>query len=658
MIYLITTQQRINKESDIQLSTIDLCLKYFKDKSIIEVDTETGTNTRNPKQLPNPYETPVLSLQLGDKNNQFVIDPNTIDIQPLKVLFEDETKTKIFCNSFFDLRFLWHWGFKTKTIYDIFLAEMLLTLGKNLPKGYRGLEQMGQRYLNIEINKNIRGQIHWRGLDDDVVRYAANDVAHMNDIRIEQLKKIKEYELEVALELENRFAIVLSHISYKGFKIDPTKWLKVAADNKLKLKEVLAQLDKYLVDNKLYKYIDITLFDQRSNINWNSSKQVVKLFKDLGINTLVRNKQTGEMEDSVDGIHLSRQKNKFPILPIYLKYKEVQKELSTYGEKFLKDNLNPVTKRIHSEYFQLVDTGRISSNNPNLLNIPATDDKGENHPLRKCFIVEEENLLVVSDYVQEEPRILAEYCQDPYLIDFILNGDGDSHSLVSTMISEYLLGEHIIVSKKNNPIVPRYNQKIRDIGKKLNLKLDYGGTAFSLKEDLDTTQDEAQRLIDIISSKTPKKQEYFTKCFNFIYNRGYIVIDPITKRRTWFNKYHEFKKLEEAISKNRSKRTYSEYSKVKGEMERFARNYRVQGTGGSIIKFAALYFNKELEKRNISDKAWIVNLIYDEMAVECHKDYAKEVSEIVQKVMIDVGKLFCKTIPMKTEPSIGTCWEK
>ena len=471
MIYLISNQLRLFEDLEITNASIKECLDYFKNKDIIEVDTETEYNKRNPKHLPNPYENKVLCLQLGDKDNQFIIDPNEIDIQPLKELFEDKNKLKILCNSFFDLRFIHHWGFKVKNIYDIFLAEMLLTLGKDMPKGYRSLEQMGERYLGIIVSKEVRGQIHWRGLDETVIKYAAGDVTHLNNIRLKQLEQIKEYNLEVALDLENRFAIVLSHISYKGFKIDINKWRTVYNNNVLKLQEYSLKLDNYLIENNLHKYIDITLFDKRSKVNWASSKQVVPLFQDLGIDTKTRDKDTGEIKDSVEGKHLLRQKSKFPILPIYLRYKEIQKEISTYGETFLFQNLNPVTGRVHSEFFQLVDTGRISSSNPNLQNIPATDENGNINPLRECFVPEEGNDLVVADYSQQEPRITAEYSQDPYLIDFILNGDGDSHSLVSTMISEYLLGEHIKVTKKNNPVVPQYNQKIRDIGKMINLGL-------------------------------------------------------------------------------------------------------------------------------------------------------------------------------------------
>jgi DNA polymerase-1 len=658
MIYLISSQLRLFEDLEITNASIQDCLDYFKDKDIIEVDTETEYNKRNPKHLPNPYESKVLCLQLGDKDNQFIIDPNDVDISSLSILFEDKNKLKILCNSFFDLRFVHHWGFKIKNIYDIFLAEMLLTLGKDMPKGYRGLEQMGERYLGITISKEVRGQIHWRGLDETVIKYAAGDVTYLNNIRLKQLEQIKEYNLEVALDLENRFAIVLSHISYKGFKIDINKWREVYNNNLLKLQEYSLKLDTYLIENNLHKYIDITLFDKRSKVNWASSKQVIPLFQDLGINTETRDKDTGQLKDSVEGKHLLRQKSKFPILPIYLRYKEIQKEISTYGETFLIQNINPITGRVHSEFFQLVDTGRISSSNPNLQNIPATDEHGDINPLRECFVPEEGNDLIVADYSQQEPRITAEYSQDPYLIDFILNGDGDSHSLVSTMISEYLLGEHIKVTRKNNPVVPQYNQKIRDIGKMINLGLDYGKTAYSVKDDLNTTQEEAQKLINIIKAKTPVKQKYFNYWINFVMEHGYIIIDNITKRRSWFYKYEEFKRLKQAIEFNRDKKLYSQYSKVKGELERFAQNYKIQGTGGSMTKLAAIYFYDELEKRDLQNKVWLVNLVHDELVPECNKQYSELVAQLVQEVMIKAGSKFCKTIPMIAEPNIVQTWSK
>ena len=120
-------------------------------------------------------------------------------------------------------------------------------------------------------------------------------------------------------------------------------------------------------------------------------------------NLTVKDKKTSKDKDSVDIKSLKRQIEKSSILPTYIRYKELEKEISTYGEDFIKDNLNKVTKRIHSEFFPLADTGRVNSSNPNLSNIPSTDEFGEMHPLRKCFICEEGNNLIISDFSQQEP---------------------------------------------------------------------------------------------------------------------------------------------------------------------------------------------------------------------------------------------------------------
>lgn len=642
MIYIVPKITNPDLFGEYQEASMQECLDYFSDKTYIQVDSETEFNKRNPKHLPNPYEQKLLCFQVGDKNNQFVIDTSQIDIKFLKSLLEDKKKVKIFMNAFFDLRFIFHYDIFPNNIYDLFLAEMLLTLGKKVQKGYRSLEQMSDRYLGVPVSKDMRGQIHWRGLDSAVIKYAATDVMHMEDIMHKQLIKIREYDMQVALDLENAFVRPLAYTSYKGFKVNSEKWMTHYENNLEKRKELSKQLGKWLIDNEHYEFLDNTLFEGLvPNINWNSPTQVVRLFKKLGIPTEIPDKEKGGMRTSVDGKHLLRYLDDFEILPIYLDYKEVEKELSTYGKNFLHENVNPVTGRIHSEFFQLVDTGRISSSNPNLQNIPSEDHYGNTHPLREAFEADEGKILIVSDYSQQEPLVTAEYCQDPYLLDFVLNGDGDTHSLVATMISKYLLGKKVRVTKANNPIVKRYGKPIRFIAKMINLGLDYGKTAYSIKDDLKISQEEAQTLIDIIKSKTPKKEEYFTRWRNFVKKNGYIIIDPITKRRCWFNKWHEINK-----------------PKILGELERFAQNYRIQGTGASMMKLAIILFYDFTLAYNKQYELYIVNMIHDEIVLEVPKYQAELTAKKIVELMINAGKVFCKTVPMKVEPVISPIWTK
>ena len=202
------------------------------------------------------------------------------------------------------------------------------------------------------------------------------------------------------------------------------------------------------------------------------------------------------------------------------------------------------------------------------------------------------------------------------------------------------------------------NYKNIEIKSSMDNKRDYGKTAFSVKDDLNTTQEEAQKLIDIIKAKTPVKQRYFNYWINFVMEHGYIIIDNVTKRRTWFYKYDEFKRLKQAIESNRDKKLYSMYSKVKGELERFAQNYKIQGTGGSMTKLASIYFYDEIEKRDLWNKVWLVNLVHDELVPECNKQYSELAAQLVQEAMLKAGSKICKTIPMIAEPNISQTWNK
>ena len=167
---------------------------------------------------------------------------------------------------------------------------------------------MSKRYLGIERDKTIRGQIHWRGLDTKVITYAAEDVAFMSLIREKQIEEIKKFPIDISkyIDLENRYVYDLSLMSYNGIYLDPTKWLEVNEHNKTKLITLRNSMSDWIIANNLNKFIDFTLFGKEVAINWNSAKQVIPLLKELGVNVLVRDKEKGGnvMKESVDMKHL------------------------------------------------------------------------------------------------------------------------------------------------------------------------------------------------------------------------------------------------------------------------------------------------------------------------------------------------------------------
>jgi len=165
MIYLVDNEGKEGKK--FKNASVEDVYKYFKGVKEIQVDTET--------QGFDPYTKKVLSLQLGDYNNQFVIDTSKIDIREFKLLLENKEVTYLFQNAKFDLRFMYHHGINIPKVYDTFLAEKILSNGDQQRR--RALDKLVIRYCDVDIiDKDIRGQIQWRGLDDTVIEYAANDV--------------------------------------------------------------------------------------------------------------------------------------------------------------------------------------------------------------------------------------------------------------------------------------------------------------------------------------------------------------------------------------------------------------------------------------------------------------------------------------------------
>lgn len=467
MIYLITNQTKLFESEKIKLTTKEYLLDWLKDKTEIEVDTETESS-KIKKTLPDPYRHKMLCIQIGNFEDQFVIDRNTTDIQFLKPVLENPNVVKLFVNAMFDIRYILHEGINIKNVYDLFLAEMLLTLNMTKEEGYRSLKGMAMRYCNIDLDKTIRGEIHWRGLDESVVTYAANDVKYLGKIKEIQYQEILKCNLEKALSLQNLFIISLAKMAYKGFKLDVQKWTDLAVSNKKKLHNKFYELEKFVCENHAKDIsLQMNLFgDANTGIDWDSPKQVAIFFRKLKIPLEVIDKKTGEFKDSTEYKHLKKFEKQYPILPIFFEYKEFQKSCTTYGLDFLKW-INPITGRIHGEFFPILKTGRISSNNPNLQNIPSEDD------YRSCFVAEKDKVLIICDYSQQEPRIVADKCQDPALVNLFLNGDGDTHSDVASKMYSIILNKPVVVTKKN-PYLEINNKKIdvRYYGKVLNLKLD------------------------------------------------------------------------------------------------------------------------------------------------------------------------------------------
>lgn len=683
MIYLVTNNLELfdrPKNSGIQLCSVKDSLEYLNKLSIISADTETTGFDE--------YNCSLLSLQLGNYDNQYVIDTQSINIQLYKDLLINPNKLFIWQNAQFDLKFLFKNKLYTPNVYDTFLTEAVLTRG--YPSGVfsKALDSIAYKYLKIHLNKDIRGSIYKEGLSDRVIRYAADDVKYLEKIREQQLIEVKNKDLENYLNLENKFVLPLAYTVHCGFYLDRNQWLEKSKEDENNLNNIINELNQYVIDNySESKFINkqLNLFEEgiTCNILWSSSLQVIKFFTYLGIDLTVYEK--GIKKKSVDQRHLSKQKNKHEIIPLYLKYSKIAKQVSTYGSDFER-HINKVSKRVHTSYMQILNTGRISSGNtdkknpqndrPNLQNIPS--DKRH----RSCFKAEKDNILIVGDYSQQEPRITAEFSKDPSLVEFYLYGDGDTHSMVTSKLYSVIEGREIKIPPKidgNEEAMKLHNahpySKYRQIGKILNLKLDYGGSAYTVKDDLNKTQEEAQEFIDALEKAFPLKKKYFDKKIKESFIKGYIQTNNVSKAKTFIYNIEEFRNLEKQINehgfwdiykeekkknsalfKSELKLLVKQYFIIKGNIERNSKNYPIQGTAAEMTKLALIYFFEWIVENNLLYVVKICNAVHDEIVVECPLEISEKIQNKLKQYMQKAGNVFCKIIPMVVEPKITEVW--
>ena len=469
MIYLVSNQ--ILPESDAyKCITPQESLDLLEPLKVVGLDTET-------KGL-DPYTKELLLLQLGNLDFQIVIDCTTTDIHIYKEYLESD-RLFLGWNLKFDAKFLMHQGIILKTIYDGYIAEKLLWNG--YPSGIHSMSLKGaaMEYLGISLDKTVRGKIIWAGLSEEVIKYAAGDVKYLEDIKVHQENELRKKDLITAVSFENAFVVVCAYFEYCGVKLDVQKWTEKMKKDRENLESSLKELNDWIITNmpvseytKVNRQGDLfTGFDTtpKCTINWSSSKQVVKLFKQLGFDLLVKDKTTGEMKYSVDAKVIKAQKEVSSIAEPYLKFKGYEKITTTYGQNVL-DEINPVTGRLHTNYNQLgTDTTRLSSGGKdkenhvdyiNMQNIPSD-------PLtRSCFVSEHGNTWISCDYSGQESRLMAELSGDKAMLELFNEGCGDVHSLTAKMSYPDIIGDTPVEEIKVK--FHKYRQEAKGIELKKN----------------------------------------------------------------------------------------------------------------------------------------------------------------------------------------------
>lgn len=588
-IYFVSGQSQMFEIEGypIKFISVEESLILLEELKVIGLDSETrGTEI---------WQGQLLLLQLGNKEFQVVIDCLTVDVKRYKNLLESD-RLFIIHNAKFDLRWLYKEGIVVRNVYDTFLGEKILFLG--FPPGIVSLSLQAcvDRYKHVHLDKTVRGKIH-AGLTTDVIIYSANDVVWLEDVMNAQLETLKTRGQLNAIRIENKFVRVLAYIEFCGIKLDIEKWKAKMVKDKARLIDAEIKLNQWVIDfveskndrsriafdvttrrgkkkrakarENIYVAIDPqgNLFEEpkiRCIINWNSAKQVIPLFEELGFDLWTKDKKTGRLKKSVDSKIIEKQKDKSDIVPIYLEYSAAYKVVTSFGQNFI-DAVNPVTGRIHPTFNQMMDTGRLSCGKGGKKGGGKTkdDDVAEDETeleadeviavdksvnvqqlpsdpeTRACFIPEKGNLLIDSDYGDQEGHVFTELTQDKAWIEFYNDpAKRDGHSFVAKMIFADELKD---IAEADVKVL---RPDLRKAAKPARFTFNYNGTAPALSANTGKPLDFCEKCFKAYFDAFKGIDKYFKSQKRDMWSRGYILISKITGLRAYIYDYPILKGIE------------------------------------------------------------------------------------------------------------------
>jgi len=604
--------------NDIQTATIQECKAYCESKTVLGVDTETEGFDFTCKKL--------IMFQIGDRERQYVIDTRVVDISPLKEVLESDKIIKVLHNAKFDYKFIKKWaGISLEEIYDTFLVERVLHCGKQ-DHGY-SLARCTERYLGHTLDKETRNRfvnLQGKPYTLDQITYGANDVVYLLDIREKQLALLRNFELEQVARLENKVVKVFSEIEYEGLNIDEDKWTAMAEQNVKLAYEQELKLDDIVLAHPLLQHyrvpVQVDMFAamdevRKTHIKWSSPLQILELFQNLVPN----------LED-VNGKKLNKHRYKHPLIDEYIRYKERTKLANAYGTKFF--NYVNCDGKVHTNFSQILDTGRVSSSKPNMQQIPS------DNTFRNCFTAPEGWVFVSSDYSSQELNVIAYGSQDPVWLEALEKGL-DLHGVCADLVFEDKWRSADADAKK----------KLRTQIKAINFGLAYGMGPFKLADTLQISKAEAEDLIEKYFTEFPNIRDFLTKLGTFGTRNGYITTFAPFKRRRWFDTW--FPKIWDDRSK------MQEF----GSIERASKNTPIQGSSADMTKLALIYIHREIEE-SWSDSVKIVMTVHDQIDTICKEEVADAWSIKMTELMEKAAKIIIPNGLLKADTNISQTWEK
>ena len=524
-------------------------------------------------------------------------------LELLRPVFENEAILKIGQNIKYDLLVLKNYGIEIKGIlYDTLLAHYLIE-----PEGKHGMDWLAQQYLQYKpvsitelIGKKGKGQGNMRDVDEDeATAYAAEDA----DITLRLKGKLDPILQSNGLkklleEVENPLIPVLTDMEFEGVRIDTGSLAELSVTLEQESKEI---------EKRVYELAGV-------RFNLASPKQLGEvLFEKLKLDPKAKKTKTGQYATGEE--ILSKMADEHEIAEAILEYRQMVKLKSTYVDA-LPTMINPKTGRIHTTYNQFVAaTGRLSSINPNLQNIPIRTARGRE--IRKAFVPRDENYVLLSaDYSQIELRLMAAFSQDESMLEAFRTGR-DIHATTAAKIFKVPLDE--------------VTSDMRRKAKTANFGIIYGISAFGLAQRLSIPRGEAKEIIDAYFMEFPAVKQYMDGAIEKARTQEFV--ETILGRRRY---------LRDINSRNMT---------MRGFAERNAINAPLQGSAADLIKVAMIHVQAWMKAKNLKSK--LILQVHDELVFDAHKDEVDLLKKEIPGLMANAIPL---PVPIEVEVGVGTDW--
>ena len=539
-----------------------------------------------------------IKIENKDTNILYIEDNEEVFIDKFKSLFEDKEIEKIGHNIKSDIVVLSRLGIEVENIeFDSMIAQYLI----NPAQSTYSINDISKEYLDYYgvdeealFGKGKKKRTFKDLSEEEICEYLSFilDTVLNAEMKMKEILKNQEM-LDLYYNVELPLVQVLASMEFFGFKIDSEELKTLSKEYEKEIEDLTA---------KIYE-----LGEMEFNIN--SPKQLGDvLFEKLSL-PVIKKTKTGY---STDAEVLDKLKDQHPIIEKILRYRQIVKLKSTYIDGLLA-LINPKTKRVHSSFNQTIAmTGRISSTEPNLQNIPIRTSDGRK--IRKAFVAENDYILVDADYSQIELRVLAHISQDPKLMEAFRNNE-DIHRKTASEVFN----------------VEDVSSELRSKAKAVNFGIVYGISDYGLSRDLNIPRKEAKEYIDNYLKNYIMVKEYMVDIVEEGKKNGYV--ETILHRRRY---------VPELTAKNFN---------IKSFGERIAMNTPIQGSAADIIKMAMVKVYNELKFRNL--KSRLILQVHDELIIETVNSEVEEIKEILKDLMENSIKL---DVPLIVDLETGDSW--